>query len=211
MDDSQEVLPIWSAQPVPPVWAPNDPATASWTNNPPSPVPAQWTGVSWPKTTTREVHMADMTMKRMIHQAQKLGTAGVRHTLDNPSSVLNTVTRWGRSRWDESKAPQAVAGLIDTMVERARPPRRTQKRAAKALTHAARELRRQSFSPKKKGKVWLVGGLLVTAAAVGTIIIFRTLRARLYTEALGFIENTPAAVEDPVETPAPKDPDPDPL
>ncbi|WP_275425713.1 hypothetical protein [Arthrobacter alpinus] len=32
MNDSQEVLPIWSTQPVPPVWAPNDPATASWTN-----------------------------------------------------------------------------------------------------------------------------------------------------------------------------------
>ncbi|ALV47889.1 hypothetical protein MB46_19655 (plasmid) [Arthrobacter alpinus] len=147
----------------------------------------------------------------MIHQAQKLGTAGVRHTLDNPSSVLTTVTRWGRSRLDESKAPQAVAGLIDTIADNAKFPRRTQKRAAKALKHAARELRRHSSSPKKKGKVWLVGGLLVTAAVVGTIIIFRTLRARLYTEALEAIENTPAPIEDPVEMPAQKDPDPYPL
>lgn len=144
-------------------------------------------------------------MKRMIHQAQNLGTAGVRHTLDNPSAVLDTVMKWGRTRLDESKAPQAVAGIIDTVADKGKFPRRTRKQTKKALKHAARELRHHTASHKGNKKAWLLSGIFVTATVVGTIVIVRTLRDRLYQEALRAVEDTPAPVDEPVETPAQKD------
>ncbi|ALE04622.1 hypothetical protein AL755_03060 (plasmid) [Arthrobacter sp. ERGS1:01] len=147
-------------------------------------------------------------MKRMIHQAQNLGTAGVRHTLDNPSAVLDTVTKWGRTRLDERKAPQVVAGIFDTVADKAMFSRQTRKLAKKALKHAARELRRRSPSLKRKKKAWLLWGLFMAATVVGTILIVRTLRDRLYQEALGVVENPPAPVDDPVETPVQEDPGP---
>jgi hypothetical protein len=152
--------------------------------------------------------MSDM-MKRMIHQAQNLGAAGVRHTLDNPLAALDTVMTWGRSRLDESKGPQAVAGIIDKVADKAKFPRRTRKQTKKALKNAVRELRRWSPTLKKNKKAWLLGGILVAGTAVGTIVIVHTLRDRLYPEVLGLAESAPAPVEDPVETPAQTDSGPD--
>ena len=134
--------------------------------------------------------MSGMTMKRIIHQAQNLGVTGVRRSLDNPSAVLDTVVQWRRSRVAESHAPQVVAGVLKTVAERTKFPRRTRKRAMKTLKHAARELRRQSPAYQRKKKAWLVGGILA-AATVGTILLVRTLNSRGYPEALGAAESTP--------------------
>ncbi|ALE04799.1 hypothetical protein AL755_03705 (plasmid) [Arthrobacter sp. ERGS1:01] len=133
----------------------------------------------------------------------------MKHTLDNPSAVLDTVMKWGRTQLDESKAPQAVAGIIDTVADKGTFPRSTRKQTKKALKHAARELRHHSVYHKGNKKAWLLSGIFVTATVVGTIVIVRTLRNRLYTEALGTVETPPAPVDDPVETPAQEDPDPD--
>lgn len=153
--------------------------------------------------------MSDMNMKRMIHQAQNLGTAGVRHTLDHPSAVLDTVLKWGRTRLDESKAPQAVASIIDTVADKATFPRQSRKQTKKALKHAARELRHHSASHKGNKKAWLLGGIFVAATVVGTMVIIRALSERFYPEVLEVVESLPAPGDDPVEAPAQEDPGPD--
>ena len=150
--------------------------------------------------------MSGMNMKRIIHQAQNLGAAGLRHSMDNPSAVLDTAVKWGRSRLDESNAPQAVAGVLDTVAGRVKLPRRTRKRVMKALKRAARELRHQSPSYQRKKKAWLLGGILLTAT-VGTIVLVRTLTSRGYPDAPGTCESTPAtnppaSGKVPAETPA---------
>lgn len=54
---------------------------------------------------------------RIIHQAQNPGAGGLRQILDNPSSAVDGVVKWGRSGLDKSKATQAVTGIIDTVAD----------------------------------------------------------------------------------------------
>ncbi|MDD0858421.1 hypothetical protein NHF46_12910 [Arthrobacter alpinus] len=102
-----------------------------------------------------------------------------------------------------------MPGIIDTVAKTAKLARRTRKRSTKELKRSARELRHQSTLHNRTKKVWLLRGLLATATVVGTIVIVRTLSNRLYPEVLEVIDSTRSPVEDPVKTPAQKDPDAD--
>lgn len=146
--------------------------------------------------------MSGMTITQIIHQAQNLGAYWVRHALEHPAAVLGAPVKWGRSRQETNTTAQAVTRGIDTAAEKAKLPRGTRKRTAKALKPAARELRHPSPSQQRNKKKWLLGGVLATAALAGTIAITGTLRARRCPEPLGTIASPPDPLDGPAETPA---------
>lgn len=137
--------------------------------------------------------MSAVKMNKMIHQAQKLAAAGMKQILENPSKILGAAVTWAHSSLEKSKAPQAVAGLVDTVADRAKVPRRVRKRSVKALKHGARELRHQSTRHQQTQRGRLLGGILLAAAVAGTIITVRLVRRQQETVAgAGKIDGSPA-------------------
>ncbi|RAN71241.1 hypothetical protein B5P43_34110 [Bacillus sp. SRB_336] len=125
--------------------------------------------------------MSGMNMKKMIHQAPSLVGAGVERILYSPSAVVDAASKWGHSEIAGCGTPRAAAGLMVTLPDK-KVRRRAQKRAVKALKHAARELHHPPPPPPPQRTrtitTWVAAGLLAAATVAGTIIMGRSLRRR---------------------------------